>query len=94
MPASAGWSTNGGRRPHTVTAVVRQCSRTGCSERAEVTLTYDYGGAQAWLDELSSERDPHAYDLCARHAARMTPPRNWQLRDRRLEHRPAALIAV
>jgi hypothetical protein len=77
-----------------VTAVVRQCSRTGCSERAEVTLTYDYAAAHAWLDDLSAERDPHAYDLCGRHGGRMTPPHGWQLRDRRLEPAPARLIAV
>jgi hypothetical protein len=75
--------------------VGRQCSRTGCSEAAEVTLTYDYGNACAWLDPLASERDPHAYDLCGRHAGRLTPPRGWQLRDRREPERfAAALIAV
>jgi len=61
---------------------------------AEVTLTYDYGGASVWLDPLSPERDPHAYDLCDRHAARLTPPRGWQLRDRRATQTYAALIAV
>lgn len=61
----------------------RQCSRTGCSEAAAVTLTYEYGRAQVWLDTLAAERDPHAYDLCARHAARLTAPQGWQVRDRR-----------
>ena len=46
----------------------RQCSRSGCAERAVVSLTYEYGRSCAWLDELPAERDPHAYDLCARHA--------------------------
>ena len=36
---------------------------------AVVTLTYQYGRAQVWLDDLTGERDPHGYDLCARHAA-------------------------
>lgn len=76
-----------------MTRVIRQCSRTGCSETATTTLTYGYGQAQVWLDELTAERDPHGYDLCERHAGRLNPPRGWQLRDRR---RPPghALIAV
>jgi hypothetical protein len=58
-----------------------------------VTLTYRYANSQVWLDELASERDPHAYDLCGRHAARLTAPRGWQVRDRREPSHPA-LIAV
>jgi hypothetical protein len=48
-----------------------------------VTLTYQYAHAQVWLDDLAVERDPHAYDLCGRHAERLTAPRGWQVRDRR-----------
>jgi hypothetical protein len=58
-------------------------------------LTYQYGQAQVWLDDLSRDRDPHAYDLCARHAARLTVPQGWRLRDRRMPHGEASeLIAV
>ena len=74
--------------------VARHCSRTGCSEAATASLTYDYGHAMAWLDLLHPERDPHAYDLCDRHAARLSPPHGWQLRDRRLVESPVSLIAV
>jgi len=73
-------------------AARRQCTRTGCAERAEVTLTYHYGRSQVWLDDLSAERDPHAYDLCGRHAARLSVPSGWLLDDRRDDHH--ALIAV
>ena len=72
--------------------VHRQCSRTGCSDRAEVTLTYHYGRSQVWLDDLSPERDPHAYDLCDRHAERLSVPAGWYLDDRRFGRH--ALIAV
>lgn len=48
-----------------------------------MTLTYEYGRAQVWLDALHPERDPHAYDLCARHAERLKAPQGWQVRDRR-----------
>jgi len=48
-----------------------------------------------WLDDLASERDPHAYDLCGRHAERLTAPRGWQVRDRRAPTlTPTRLIAV
>lgn len=62
---------------------VRQCSRPGCCESATVTLTYQYGRAVAWLDDLLADRDPHAYDLCARHAERLSVPNGWRLDDRR-----------
>ena len=75
-----------------MTLVVRQCSRTGCAERAAVTLTYHYGRSQVWLDDLAAERDPHAYDLCDRHAERLSVPAGWYLDDRRFGQR--TLIAV
>ncbi|MGA1052881.1 MAG: DUF3499 family protein [Ilumatobacteraceae bacterium] len=63
--------------------VARQCSRTGCSDAAVVTLSYQYANSQVWIDDLSPERDPHSYDLCGRHGERLTAPRGWQVRDRR-----------
>ena len=74
--------------------VARHCSRTGCSEAATASLTYGYAHAMAWLDPLHTERDPHAYDLCERHAARLSPPQGWQLRDRRITEPERTLIAV
>lgn len=60
-----------------------------------MTLTYQYAHAQVWLDALAVERDPHAYDLCGRHAERLTAPRGWQVRDRRAVTYPSSrLIAV
>jgi hypothetical protein len=58
-----------------------------------VTLTYRYAHAQVWLDQLAAERDPHAYDLCVRHAGRLTAPLGWQVIDRRVADR-RDLIAV
>jgi hypothetical protein len=63
--------------------MTRQCSRTGCASSATATLSYQYGQAQVWLDELSPERDPHSYDLCDRHTARLSVPNGWRLQDRR-----------
>lgn len=58
-----------------------------------MTLSYQYSHSQVWLDSLSPERDPHEYDLCPRHAARLTAPQGWHVLDRRWPQR-AELIAV
>ncbi|WP_420453111.1 DUF3499 family protein [Ilumatobacter sp.] len=71
----------------------RQCSRSGCSDVAAVTLSYHYETSQVWIDHLAPERDPHRYDLCSHHAGRMSVPRGWHLEDRRRVRR-GALIAV
>jgi hypothetical protein len=71
----------------------RQCSRSGCSDLAAVTLSYDYGRSQVWIDHLTPEREPHLYDMCDRHADRLSVMRGWHLDDRRRAHRNA-LIAV
>lgn len=60
---------------------MRQCSRPGCAEPATVTLTYQYANAVAWLEDLHDERNPHAYDLCQRHAAHLSVPHGWRLED-------------
>jgi len=67
----------------TVFSMSRQCSRTGCAAPADATLTYQYGRSLVWLDELAPERDPHSYDLCHRHAERLSVPNGWRLEDRR-----------
>ncbi len=92
-----GTSTAAPSRLATVTAVTRQCSRTGCASSAVATLAYQYGQAIVWIDELTAERDPHSYDLCARHAGRLSVPNGWQLDDRRqqreLAHAGGRLLA-
>lgn len=71
----------------------RQCSRSGCSDVAAVTLSYHYATSQVWIDHLTPERDPHMYDLCDRHADRLSVMRGWHLDDRRSARR-GSLIAV
>ena len=61
----------------------RACARPGCAEIAVATLTYDYGARTGWLDALTAERHPMAYDLCPAHAGALTVPRGWRLEDRR-----------
>ena len=62
LTASAAWS-----QPTELSSppMRRQCSRPGCAEPAVATVTYHYGEQAAWLDPLSAEREPHAYDMCA-----------------------------
>jgi Protein of unknown function (DUF3499) len=62
---------------------MRQCSRPTCAEPASATLSYQYAKGVAWLDELAIDRDPHGYDLCWRHASRVSVPHGWRFDDRR-----------
>lgn len=57
----------------------RQCSRPTCKQTALYTLTYVYRDSTAVLGPLAAFVEPHCYDLCARHADRMTAPRGWDV---------------
>jgi hypothetical protein len=57
----------------------RQCSRPACKQVARYTLTYVYRDSTAVLGPLAAYVEPHCYDLCARHADRMTAPRGWDI---------------
>jgi Protein of unknown function (DUF3499) len=43
------------------------------------TLTYVYRDSTAVVGPLAAFEEPHCYDLCARHADRMTAPRGWEV---------------
>ncbi|GAB7304591.1 DUF3499 family protein [Clavibacter michiganensis] len=57
----------------------RPCSRVGCTGCATTTLTYVYADSMAVLGPLSHDSEPHSYDLCDRHAARLSAPQGWQI---------------
>lgn len=57
----------------------RQCSRPACKQVAVYTLTYVYRDSTAVLGPLAAFVEPHCYDLCSRHADRMTAPRGWDV---------------
>jgi hypothetical protein len=57
----------------------RRCSKPSCSKRAVATLTYVYADSTAVLGPLATYAEPHCYDLCEDHAARMTAPRGWDV---------------
>jgi len=43
------------------------------------TLTYVYRDSTAVLGPLATIVEPHCYDLCQKHAARLTAPRGWDV---------------
>lgn len=59
--------------------LTRQCSKTGCTGAAVATLTYVYRDSTVVLGPLATYAEPHTYDLCARHADRLTVPRGWEV---------------
>lgn len=55
----------------------RICSKVACAREAVATLTYDYGDQMAALGPLGLAQHPHAHDLCAPHADRLSVPAGW-----------------
>ena len=55
----------------------RLCSKVACAREAVATLTFDYGDQMAALGPLGPGGDPHAHDLCAQHAERLSVPAGW-----------------
>ena len=62
----------------------RHCSRSGCHRKAALTLTYVYSDSIAVLGPLATYSEPHAYDLCEIHGAKLTVPNGWQVIRREL----------
>ncbi|ALE05118.1 hypothetical protein AL755_05845 [Arthrobacter sp. ERGS1:01] len=58
---------------------LRQCTRSACRESAVATLTYVYADSTAVLGPLATFAEPHCYDLCAKHSARLTAPLGWDV---------------
>ena len=58
---------------------VRRCSRSACASPAVATLTYVYADSTAVVGPLAIHAEPHTYDLCDVHAARLTAPRGWEM---------------
>jgi len=61
----------------------RMCQRAGCRQSATVTLSFRYDARQASLADLSADKDPAFYDLCAVHADVLIVPKGWERLDRR-----------
>jgi hypothetical protein len=57
----------------------RCCSRPTCKRPPAYTLTYVYKDSTAVLGPLAVYVDPHSWDLCEMHAARLVAPRGWDV---------------
>ena len=57
----------------------RSCSRVSCRSLASMTLTYIYSESTAVLGPLATFSEPHSYDLCDKHSARLTVPNGWNV---------------
>ena len=57
----------------------RPCSKVACNSDAVATLTYVYADSMAVLGPLSRSCEPHSYDLCDKHAERLSVPQGWQV---------------
>ena len=55
------------------------CSRVTCRSVASMTLTYIYADSTAVLGPLATFSEPHSYDLCEKHSARLTVPNGWNV---------------
>lgn len=56
------------------------------------TLTYAYADSTAVVGPLATAAEPHSYDLCGRHALRLTAPKGWEVvrPDADLDDEPAS----
>ena len=62
------------------------CTKPSCARPGAVVLSYDYASRRALLDDpVRGELSPHVYVLCTRCAEKLSPPKGWELQDRRSE---------
>ncbi|HEX9504662.1 MAG TPA: DUF3499 family protein [Acidimicrobiia bacterium] len=59
-----------------------RCARLGCGAAASSSFSFDASVSLVWLDPLIGPNQGAGL-LCDTHADRMTPPRGWNLQDRR-----------
>ncbi|MEY3407102.1 MAG: hypothetical protein RL038_163 [Actinomycetota bacterium] len=50
-----------------------------CPNLAVSTLTYVYAEGTIVLGPLATLPEPHCYDLCSMHSAKMVAPKGWEL---------------
>lgn len=78
-PGDDGNVTGAAAYPGDDMSTLRPCSRQTCREPAVATLTYVYADSMAVLGPMSASPEPHSYDLCERHAARLSAPQGWSI---------------
>lgn len=55
----------------------RLCCRPGCGRPAAATLVYSHAEETVIVGPLSSDDNPHSWDLCAHHSTQFRPPEGW-----------------
>ncbi|MDN8623983.1 MULTISPECIES: DUF3499 family protein [Corynebacterium] len=55
----------------------RLCCRPGCGRPAAATLVYSHAEETVIVGPLSSDGNPHSWDLCAHHSTQFRPPEGW-----------------
>ncbi|WP_296106704.1 DUF3499 family protein [uncultured Corynebacterium sp.] len=55
----------------------RLCCRPGCGRPAAATLVYSHAEETVIVGPLSSDDNPHSWDLCAHHSRQFRPPEGW-----------------
>ena len=71
---------------------VRKCTRQRCRWPASASLTYAYLKKVVWVEDLTPQPHPAAYDLCAAHAERLGVPIGWLKEDLRVVPPPVTPI--
>ena len=62
---------------------MRLCTRSGCQEKAHISLAFQYATSVIWIDHLHEQRESHIYELCTKHWQRFAAPTGWSVDDRR-----------
>lgn len=80
------------RVPGPARKAIRRCARSGCRWPASASLTFAYAKRVVWIEDLTPEPHPAAYDLCAAHAERLAVPVGWAKDDLRVAPPPVTPI--
>ena len=62
---------------------MRTCQKQHCDRPAAVSVAMRYGSKEVLVTDLLAESDRRLVEFCSDHAASLTPPFGWSLRDER-----------
>lgn len=62
---------------------MRMCHKMRCEAEPVAAMFLRYEQREVVIEPVASDPAPGVVELCREHAARMTPPMGWSVRDRR-----------
>jgi hypothetical protein len=62
---------------------MRTCAKMRCEQEPVTTVALAYADRAVVVRSLLERPDPNLLDLCREHAARLSPPVGWTIRDER-----------